>query len=58
MIHRPSLSAKSLRQFNKEPDKLLFDHHELIAMISRRAVLMIGSTQIARMGAEAAQAHR
>ena len=47
--------AKSLRQFNKEPDKLPFDHHELIAMIAPRAVLMIESTQIPRMGAEAAR---
>jgi hypothetical protein len=47
--------AKSLRQFNQEPDKLPFDHHELIAMIAPRAVLVIESTQIARMGAEAAR---
>jgi hypothetical protein len=47
--------AKSLRQFNKEPDKLPLDHHELIAMIAPRAVLMIESTQIPRMGAEAAR---
>ena len=47
--------AASLRQFNNAPDKLPFDHHELIAMIAPRAVLMIESTQIPRMGAEAAR---
>jgi hypothetical protein len=47
--------AESLRQFNDAPDKLPFDHHELIAMIAPRAVLMIESSQIARMGAEAAR---
>jgi hypothetical protein len=45
--------ATSLRQFNDAPDKLPFDHHELIALIAPRAVLMIESPQIARMGAEA-----
>jgi hypothetical protein len=47
--------AASLRQFNEAPDKLPFDHHELIAMIAPRAVLMIESSQIPRMGAEAAR---
>ncbi len=47
--------ARALRQFNKEPGKLPVDHHELIAMIAPRAVLMIESTQVARMGAEAAR---
>ena len=47
--------AKSLRQFNNAPAKLPFDHHELIALIAPRAVWMIESTQIARMGAEAAR---
>lgn len=47
--------AASLRQFNDAPDKLPFDHHELIAMIAPRAVLLIESTQIPRMGAEAAR---
>lgn len=47
--------ARALRQFNNAPDKLPFDHHELIAMIAPRAVLMIESSNIARMGAEAAR---
>lgn len=47
--------AKSLRQFNQAPEKLPFDHHELIAMIAPRAVLMIESSKIPRMGAEAAR---
>jgi hypothetical protein len=47
--------ARALRQFNSDPDKLPFDHHELIAMIAPRAVLMIESSQIPRMGAEAAR---
>jgi hypothetical protein len=47
--------ARALRQFNNAPDKLPFDHHELIAMIAPRAVLMIESTQVPRMGAEAAR---
>ncbi len=47
--------ARALRQFNNDPDKLPFDHHELIAMIAPRAVLMIESSQVARMGAEAAR---
>ncbi len=47
--------AQALRQFNNAPDKLPFDHHELIAMIAPRAVLMIESTQVPRMGAEAAR---
>jgi hypothetical protein len=47
--------ARALRQFNHAPDKLPFDHHELIAMIAPRAVLMIESSQISRIGAEAAR---
>ena len=47
--------AKALRQFNQVPDKLPYDQHELIAMIAPRAVLMIESSQVARMGAEAAR---
>ncbi len=47
--------ARRLRQFNNDPNKLPIDHHELIAMIAPRAVLMIESTMIARMGAEAAR---
>jgi hypothetical protein len=47
--------AKALRQFNNAPDKLPFDHHELIALIAPRAVLVIESTMVARMGAEAAR---
>lgn len=47
--------ARALRQFNDSPDKLPIDHHELIAMIAPRAVLMIESSQVARMGAEAAR---
>ncbi len=47
--------ARALRQFSNDPDKLPIDHHELIAMIAPRAVLMIESSQIARMGAEAAR---
>jgi hypothetical protein len=47
--------ARALRQFNQEPDKLPFDHHELIAMIAPRAVLMIESSNVPRMGAEAAR---
>lgn len=47
--------VRSLRQFNNSPDKLPFDQHEVIAMIAPRAVLMIESTRIPRMGAEAAR---
>lgn len=47
--------AKALRQFNNAPDRLPYDHHELIALIAPRPVLIIESTQIARMGAEAAR---
>jgi hypothetical protein len=47
--------ARALRQFNNEPDRLPFDHHELIAMIAPRALLMIESSNIPRMGAEAAR---
>ncbi len=46
--------ARALRQFNNDPNKLPFDHHELIALIAPRAVLMIESSQVPRMGAEAA----
>jgi hypothetical protein len=37
------------------PDTLPYDHHELIGMIAPRAVLAIESSQIYRMGAEAAR---
>jgi hypothetical protein len=47
--------ARALRQFNEAPDRLPYDHHELIAMIAPRAVLMIESSNIPRMGAEAAR---
>jgi hypothetical protein len=47
--------AEALRQFNNEPNKLPFDHHELIAMVAPRAFLAVESTAIARMGAEAAR---
>jgi hypothetical protein len=47
--------ARALRQFNQQPEKLPFDHHELIAMIAPRAVLMVESSQVPRMGAEAAR---
>ena len=47
--------ARTLRQFTGAPDKLPVDHHELIALIAPRAVLMIESTQVPRMGAEAAR---
>src|SRR5688572_32273320 len=47
--------ATALMQFNDAPDKLPFDHHELIAMVAPRAFLAIESSQIARMGAEAAR---
>jgi len=47
--------ARALRQFNNNPDKLPFDHHELIAMMAPRAVLMIESSNVPRMGAEAAR---
>jgi len=47
--------AEALMQFNNTPDKLPFDHHELIAMVAPRAFLAIESTAIARMGAEAAR---
>lgn len=47
--------ARSLRQFSTAPEKLPVDHHELIALIAPRAVLMIESTQVPRMGAEAAR---
>ena len=61
LLHAQGSSAsfpwygRALRQFNNAPDKLPFDHHELIAMIAPRAVLMIESTQVPRMGAEAAR---
>jgi len=47
--------ARSLRQFNNAPDRLPFDHHELIAMMAPRAALMIESSNVPRMGAEAAR---
>ena len=47
--------ARALRQFNNDPDKFPFDLHELIAMIAPRAVLTFESSQIPRMGAEAAR---
>lgn len=47
--------AQALMQFNNDPNKLPFDHHELIAMVAPRAFLAIESTAIARMGAEAAR---
>jgi len=47
--------AEALMQFNDTPEKLPFDHHELIAMVAPRAFLAIESTAIARMGAEAAR---
>jgi len=51
LLHAQALlgNAESLRQFNNDPDKLPSDHHELIAMIAPRAVLMIESTLIPRM---------
>lgn len=47
--------AEALRQFNDTPEKLPFDHHELMAMVAPRALLAIESTAVARMGAEAAR---
>lgn len=47
--------AEAVAQFANNPNKLPFDHHELIGMIAPRAVLAIESSQIARMGAEAAR---
>ena len=47
--------AEALQQFNDEPDKLPFDHHELMALVAPRALFAIESTAIARMGAEAAR---
>jgi hypothetical protein len=47
--------ATALMQFNDTPDKLPFDHHELMGMVAPRALLAIESTAIARMGAEAAR---
>lgn len=44
-----------LGQFADVPEKLPFDHHELIAMVAPRAFLAVESSQIARMGAEAAR---
>ncbi|MBN1309253.1 MAG: hypothetical protein JXA18_15115, partial [Chitinispirillaceae bacterium] len=40
---------------NVSPATLPYDHHELIGMIAPRAVLCIESSNIARMGAEAAR---
>ena len=47
--------SRALRQFTNAPEKLPVDHHELIALIAPRAVLMIESTRVPRMGAEAAR---
>lgn len=47
--------AEALQQFNNQPDKLPFDHHELMALVAPRALFAIESTAIARMGAEAAR---
>ncbi|MEY4546755.1 MAG: hypothetical protein RL685_2950 [Pseudomonadota bacterium] len=47
--------AQALQQFNDDPNKLPFDHHELMALVAPRALLAIESTAIARMGAEAAR---
>lgn len=47
--------AEALRQFTDAPDKLPFDHHELLALVAPRALLALESTAIARMGAEAAR---
>ena len=47
--------AEALQQFNDAPEKLPFDHHELMALVAPRALLAIESTAIARMGAEAAR---
>jgi hypothetical protein len=44
-----------LGQFANSPNKLPFDHHELISMVAPRAFLALESTQVARMGAEAAR---
>lgn len=47
--------AEALMQFNNNPNKLPFDHHELMAMVAPRALFPVESTAIARMGAEAAR---
>lgn len=47
--------ARALREFKTTPNKLPYDQHELVALIAPRAVLMVESTQIPRMGAEAAR---
>ncbi|MCX7725458.1 MAG: carboxypeptidase-like regulatory domain-containing protein [Chitinispirillaceae bacterium] len=47
--------SNTLRQFTTTPDKLPYDHHELIALCAPRAILCIESSAIARMGAEAAR---
>jgi len=47
--------AEALMDFTTTPNKLPFDHHELIAMVAPRALLAIESTNVARMGAEAAR---
>jgi hypothetical protein len=47
--------ARALRQFSETPEKLPVDQHQLVALIAPRAVLMIESSQVPRMGAEAAR---
>ena len=47
---------KAYEPLSVSPNTLPYDHHELIGMIAPRAVLAIESSQIARMGAEAAYA--
>jgi hypothetical protein len=47
--------AEALMDFTTTPNKLPFDHHELIGLVAPRALLAIESTNVARMGAEAAR---
>ncbi|HEX2957172.1 MAG TPA: hypothetical protein VHO70_10075, partial [Chitinispirillaceae bacterium] len=49
-----SILAK-YKPLSVSPNTLPYDHHELIGMIAPRAVLCIESSQIARMGGEAAR---
>jgi hypothetical protein len=49
-------SLKAYQSGNVSPNTLPYDHHQLIGMIAPRAVLAVESSQIARMGAEAAYA--